>query len=120
MYPIGTAKRQRRGAALQWFPDKTILASTPQPVNIKTHICELREGAGDITRLRELRLQSGRTQETVAKKLDVTQAAVSRWESGETTPLRKYRKRLARLYGVTEEELMRGEDTDASGKDGAG
>ena len=87
---------------------------------MKTHICELWEGAGDITRLRELRLKSGRTQETVAKKLDVTQAAVSRWESGETTPLRKYRKRLARLYGVTEEELMRGEDTDASGKDGAG
>lgn len=56
--------------------------------------------------LRELRLKAGLTQEQVAKLVDVDQAAVSNWETGKYTPARKYRKKLAKLYGVGEEELL--------------
>jgi transcriptional regulator with XRE-family HTH domain len=44
---------------------------------------------------------------------------VSRWESGAFPPLAKYRKQLAALYGVPEEELMKGGKEYASGEAGA-
>ena len=58
--------------------------------------------------MKELRLAAGLRQIDVAKKLDVDQGAVSKWESGETRPSRKYHKKLARLYGVKVEELPLG------------
>lgn len=58
-------------------------------------------------RLRELRKKAGLTQAQVAKKLDVDQSAVSWWESGVNFPCRKYRKKLARLFGITVEELLK-------------
>lgn len=56
--------------------------------------------------MRERRIAAGLRQLDVAKKMDVDQAAVSKWESGETRPSRKYHKKLARLYGCTVEELF--------------
>ena len=58
--------------------------------------------------MRELRLAAGLRQIDVAKKMNVDQGAVSKWESGETRPSRKYHKKLAKLYGVTVEELPLG------------
>lgn len=55
--------------------------------------------------LRELRESALLKQEEVAKKLKVDQSAVSNWERGTSKPLRKYRKKLSKLYGVTEEVL---------------
>lgn len=51
--------------------------------------------------LKELRLAAGLQQADVAKKLGVTTTAVSNWELGKNAILRKYHKKLARLYGVT-------------------
>lgn len=59
--------------------------------------------------LKELRESRGMSQHDVALKLDVTDVAVSRWECGRSNPLRKYRERLAAVYGVsvtTVEELL--------------
>lgn len=56
--------------------------------------------------LRDVRKKSGLRQEDVAKKLDVDQSTVSFWESGRFKPSRKYRKKLAKLYGLTVEELF--------------
>lgn len=56
--------------------------------------------------LKELRLAAGLQQADVAKKLNVTVAAVSNWELGKNSILRKYHKKLANLYGVKVEELM--------------
>lgn len=56
--------------------------------------------------LKELRIQAKLRQEDVARQLDVNQAAVSRWETGDTKPSRKYHKRLAKMYGVTVDELL--------------
>lgn len=58
--------------------------------------------------LKERRLAAGLRQVDVAKLLEVDQAAVSKWESGETKPVRKYRAKLARLYKCSEAEIMEG------------
>jgi transcriptional regulator with XRE-family HTH domain len=57
-----------------------------------------------------LRLKAGMTQEQLARKMNVDQAAVSRWESGDTKPLKKSRKKLAKVLGCTVDELL--VDTD--------
>ena len=57
-------------------------------------------------RLREYRERAGLRQIDVAKKMNVDQAAVSKWESGENRISRKYHKKLARLYGVTVDALL--------------
>ena len=54
-----------------------------------------------------MRLKAGLTQVELAKKLNVDQAAVSRWENGETRPLRKIHKKLAKVLGCTVDDLMR-------------
>lgn len=57
-------------------------------------------------KLREYRERAGLRQVDVAKKMNVDQAAVSKWESGENGISRKYHKKLAKLYGVTVDELL--------------
>ena len=59
--------------------------------------------------MKELRLNAGLTQEAGAKRRNVTQVAVHRWETGNTRIARKHHKKLAKLYGVTVEELMKEE-----------
>ena len=60
-------------------------------------------------KIKELRLKAGLTQVQLAKKMNVDQAAVSRWETGETKPLRKCHKKLAKVLGSTLEELYKEE-----------
>lgn len=55
--------------------------------------------------LRELRDRSGLTRAQVAKKLNVDLSCVTHWELGDWRPLRKYHKKLAKMYGVTEAEI---------------
>lgn len=56
--------------------------------------------------LKELRLNAGLTQEAVAKRCNVCQSAVHRWETGNTRIAKKHHKKLAKLYGCTVEELL--------------
>lgn len=56
--------------------------------------------------IKKLRLKAGLTQSQLAKKMNVNQAAVSRWESGETKPIRKCHKKLAKVLGCTVDELL--------------
>lgn len=56
--------------------------------------------------LKELRLAAGLQQADVAKRLHVTETAVSNWELGKNAISRKYHKKLAKLYGVTDEEII--------------
>ena len=48
----------------------------------------------------QLRAKKGLTQEELAEKVFVTRQAVSRWESGETTPNTETLKHLSRLFDV--------------------
>ena len=59
-----------------------------------------------ILNIKELRERKGLTQTQLADRVNVTKAAVSMWESGKSTPLRKYRVALCEVLGCTEPELM--------------
>ena len=56
--------------------------------------------------LRQLRQKAGLTQEELAQKLFVTRQAVSRWESGETTPNPETLKELSALFQVSINTLL--------------
>ena len=56
--------------------------------------------------LLQLRTQNGLSQEELAQKLFVTRQAVSRWETGETTPNTETLKQLSALYGVSINTLL--------------
>lgn len=55
--------------------------------------------------LKELRELSGLTRAQVSKKLNVDLSCVTHWELGDWGPNRKYHKKLAKMYGVTESEI---------------
>jgi transcriptional regulator with XRE-family HTH domain len=57
-------------------------------------------------KLKALRESKGLLQREVAAKLDVDTAYISKMESDEKPVSRSYLKRLARLFDVTEEELL--------------
>lgn len=56
--------------------------------------------------LRDLRTRKGYSQEELAEKLFVTRQAVSRWETGETTPNTQTLKLLSGLYDVSINTLL--------------
>ncbi len=55
--------------------------------------------------LRELRKRAHRTQQEIGEAVNVSQGAVSHWESGDIPPLRKYRRLLCSALDCTPEEL---------------
>lgn len=59
--------------------------------------------------LKQLRIDSARTQEQLAEQLGVNHRTVSRWETGRTMPDFTLLIELGRLYGVTVDELLEGE-----------
>lgn len=54
--------------------------------------------------LRERRQSINMRQEDVAKRLDVDQSTVSKWERG-VMPLSVFRKKLAKLYRCSVEDI---------------
>jgi len=60
-------------------------------------------------RLRELREATGLSQSDVAKLVGVTVSTVSRWEQGKNPPTLAHRRKLARVYRCTLEELGLGD-----------
>lgn len=58
-------------------------------------------------KIREYREKAGMTQAQLAKKMNMDQSAVSLWENGKTSPLKKYRKKLAKVLGITLDELLK-------------
>ncbi len=57
----------------------------------------------------ELRKSNGLTQKELAEKLDVTDKAVSRWETGKGYPDISSLVALSELFGITVNELLAGE-----------
>ena len=60
-------------------------------------------------RLSELRSAAKLTQNTVAKTVGVSRAAVTQWENGLTKPKGEYIHALAKLYGCTTGYILHGE-----------
>lgn len=57
-------------------------------------------------KLIKLRKEAGYTQDELAEKLDVSRQSISKWESGEATPSIDYVQKLAKIYGITVDELL--------------
>lgn len=56
------------------------------------------------------RKKAGLNQVDAAKALGVTQGAISMWENGRTKPRSAQIVEIAKLYGVTVDELLREEE----------
>ena len=56
--------------------------------------------------IREYRMERNMTQEFVAESLGVSRQAVSKWEKGTSDPSTSNLLALAKLYGVSAEELL--------------
>ena len=61
-------------------------------------------------KLQELRKQKGFTQEELAQALYVSRTAVSKWESGRGHPSIESLKAIAKLFGVTVDDLLSGDE----------
>lgn len=61
--------------------------------------------------LKTARINAGFSQVEAAQRLNVSQTAVSMWESNTTKPRPKKMKLIAELYGVTLAELMKEDGT---------
>ena len=61
-------------------------------------------------KLQELRKQKGLTQEELAQILYVSRTAVSKWESGRGYPNIESMKAIAKLYAVSIDDLLSGEE----------
>lgn len=57
--------------------------------------------------MRELREKKGLTQKQVAKELGVDQSTVSLWEQGVCYPRVGNLRKLAKLYGVSVDRLLK-------------
>ena len=67
----------------------------------------------------EMRTRKGLTQKELAEKCNVTDKAVSKWERGEGCPDVTVLPKLAEIFGIEVESLMKGEiplSQDVSGK----
>lgn len=53
-----------------------------------------------------LRTKAGWSQEFVARQMEVSRQTVINWEDGKSIPTADKAVRLARIFGVTVEELM--------------
>ena len=65
----------------------------------------LRRSLGEV--LKDHRMRCSMTQEFVAEALGVSRQAVSKWENGTADPSTSNLLKLAKLYGITPEELVR-------------
>lgn len=64
-----------------------------------------------------LRKANGMTQRDLADKLFVSDKTVSRWECDECTPDLTLIPAIAEIFGITTDELLRGERNNASVSD---
>ena len=57
-------------------------------------------------KIRELRKNAGYSQEQMARKLHLTQGAISQWENGLTVPAADQLASLATIFGISVDELL--------------
>jgi len=80
--------------------------------NVRQEKAASRKSLGEV--LKALRMQRKMTQEFVAETLGVSRQAVSKWENGSSDPSTANLLALAKLFGVSAEELLREVQGDLS------
>ena len=66
-------------------------------------------------RLQTLRTAAGFSQEQLAERLDVARQTISKWELGISTPELSKLVELSELFGVSLDQMARGEDWNGPG-----
>ena len=66
---------------------------------------EVRKSLGEV--IKDNRIRCSMTQEFVAEQLGVSRQAVSKWENGTSDPSTTNLLALAKLFGISAEELLR-------------
>jgi transcriptional regulator with XRE-family HTH domain len=56
-----------------------------------------------------LRKRRGLTKQELARRIEVHQTIIGRWESGQTQPRTKALERMAEIFGLTVEQLLAGD-----------
>ena len=64
-------------------------------------------------RIAQLRKEKGLTQEELSQKMEVSAQAVSKWENDQTCPDIASLPKLAKILGVTVDELLSGKEENA-------
>ena len=72
---------------------------------VRKEKAEVRRSLGEV--LKEHRVRCKMTQEFVAESLGVSRRAVSKWETGTADPSTSNLLALAKLFGISAEELLR-------------
>ena len=72
---------------------------------IRQEKAHIRKSLGEV--LKDHRIQNHMTQEFVAEHLGVSRQAVSKWENGTSDPSTSNLLALAKLYGISPEELLK-------------
>ena len=72
---------------------------------VRNEKAESAKSLGEV--IKRYRTQRKMTQEFVAESLGVTRQAVSKWESGASDPSTTNLMALAKLFGVTAEEILK-------------
>ena len=72
---------------------------------VRKEKAEVRRSLGEV--LKEHRVRCKMTQEFVAESLGVSRQAVSKWETGTADPSTSNLLALAKLFGISAEELLR-------------
>ena len=67
-------------------------------------------------RIAHLRKEKGLTQEELAQHMGISPQAVSKWENDQTCPDISALPKLARLFGVTVDELLEGKEALPAGR----
>lgn len=73
--------------------------------DVRKEKSETRKSLGEV--LKKYRTDRKMTQEFVAESLGVSRQAVSKWEQGTSEPSTSNMIALAKLYGITPEELLK-------------
>ena len=73
--------------------------------NVRKEKSSIKKSLGEV--LKQHREECKMTQEFVAESIGVSRQAVSKWESGASAPSTTNLMALAKLFGVTAEELLR-------------
>lgn len=81
---------------------------------VRKEKAETRRSLGEV--LKEHRVRCKMTQEFVAESLGVSRQAVSKWETGTADPSTSNLLALAKLFGVSAEELLRQGGPDGHGR----
>ena len=99
------------GAVYGLFQGIRALRKYNRSGEVRKEKAETRRSLGEV--LRDHRVRCKMTQEFVAESLGVSRQAVSKWETGTADPSTSNLLALAKLFGVSAEDLLRSAEEHA-------